>query len=175
MADNFRFYSFVAGLYLSPLQCGLQTAHAVSEMSIKYSDRLSAHAGGTRRERYTEWAIDNKTIIILNALNSGGVKDVYTKLYALADQLHLPVVIFHEDEMSLGGAATAAGVIVPRDFFASTLVEGKWAKDATGKYDTPTYYEYVLQPDEGDAVSVQFLEGTVEFEFIKLIKSYPKA
>jgi short subunit fatty acids transporter len=34
---NYRFYSIVAGLYLSDLQKGLQTAHAVSEVFTEVS------------------------------------------------------------------------------------------------------------------------------------------
>lgn len=32
---NYRLYTFVAHHYLSPLQCGLQTAHVVSEIASK--------------------------------------------------------------------------------------------------------------------------------------------
>lgn len=171
MADNYRFYSFVAGLYLSPLQCGLQTAHAVSEMYSFYEQR-----GLAPKDVVAEWAYTDKTIIILNALNSKGVEAVYMQLAGLAFALGLPTTIFHEDEDSLNGAATATGIIVPRKYFAARFVDGE-VTVFTGEggkaqiVTSPT--RYVFTPEAGDETEAfSCEEGSNEYELIRIIKSY---
>jgi hypothetical protein len=118
MSDkNYRLYSFVANGYLSPLQHGLQTAHAVGDMSVKYNDDDHAdHA-------YRTWAGQDKVIIICAAFNSKGVLDCFAELKRTGgDALCLPVSIFFEDEDSLNGAATACAVVVPQQYWDTRFV-----------------------------------------------------
>lgn len=99
---NFRLYTFVANHYLSPLQCGLQTAHVVSELS-------RGHALSSAREAYAEWADRDKTIIICAGGNHQGVLECHAELVRTADgALGMPVALFCEDEQSMNGMATAA-------------------------------------------------------------------
>lgn len=116
--QNYRLYSFVANGYLSPLQCGLQTAHAIAEMSVKYNDDTRAdHA-------YRTWAGEDKVIIICGAFNSKGVASCVMELNRTgADCLGLPVALFCEDEDSLGGAATACAVVVPQKYWDTTPIK----------------------------------------------------
>jgi hypothetical protein len=106
---NYRLYSFVANHYLSPLQCGLQTAHVVGDMSVRYRHDQS------EKVIYDSWASDHKTIIICGAGNHAGVKAAYEKIYFTRDleTTSLPSAIFREDEQSMNGMATACGIIVP--------------------------------------------------------------
>jgi len=109
-----RFYSFINGLYMNSLQYGLQTGHAISEMSLH-----QPHA-------YTEWAKNHKTIIILDALNHAGLQRAHGALAILCGAYNamvkpeegIPYVKFHEDEQSLGGIMTCVGVILPEHIYA---------------------------------------------------------
>lgn len=128
-AHNYRLYSFVANGYLSPLQCGLQTAHAVGDMSVKYRENDKADLA------YRTWAEEDKVIIICAAFNSKGVLDCATELTRTADlALCLPVSIFREDEDSLGGAATACAVVVPQKYWDTV-----WYKDSEGEIEGWTH------------------------------------
>lgn len=108
-----RFYSFVNGLYMNSLQYGLQTGHAISEMSLHQS------------HSYKEWAKNHKTIIILDALNHAGLQRAHGALAILCGHYNakvkpeegIPFVKFHEDEQSLGGIMTCVGVILPEHIY----------------------------------------------------------
>ncbi len=112
---NYRLYTFVAGLYLSELQKGLQTAHIVGELMAAYRPGFN-DAG----DAAYEWAANDKTIIILNALNHGGVVAARDNMRLLAEELNLPSAIFYEDEMSMNRMATAFGVVVPEALYDVT-------------------------------------------------------
>jgi hypothetical protein len=98
-----RLYTFT-NFYLSSIQQGIQTAHVVSELSIK------AHP------LYTEWAKDHKTIIVLNGGNSKSLQDVYSKLTRLVETKY-PIAKFNEDEQSLNEAFTCVGIVVPAKIY----------------------------------------------------------
>lgn len=160
-ADQLRFYSFVAGLYLSPLQCGLQTAHAVSEMYMDNKHLIEEH------NLYFEWARHDKTIIILNALNSKGVRDVYRKLMDLTAPVgRFPITMFCEDEESLGGAATAAGIIVPRKYYDVEFV-GSNVLAPAGSVAAGARYKHTTEQG-----TIEYCEGGTEFELVHLLKSF---
>ena len=161
LPDQLRFYSFVAGLYLSPLQCGLQTAHAVSEM---YMDNLHLDK---EHNLFHEWALHDKTIIILNALNSRGVEDVYRKLMDLAAPIgRFQITLFREDEESLNGAVTAAGIIVPKKYYD---VEYLRPDERAKRGSISDVGSYVYDGPDGE---VLYREGTAEYELVHILKSY---
>ena len=169
--DNYRFYSFVAGLYLSPLQCGLQTAHAVSEM---YAHHVSYSGPMAKRMKvFDEWAQSNKTIIILNALNSKGVIDVHLALRPFAPMYDLPLVIFNEDEQSLNGAATACGIVLPKKYYDVVLEKPDPEATPGSPASMPAWVHTELDPDNQQPISTTtYYEGQPEFELINIIKGY---
>jgi len=120
--SKFRFYSFVAHHYLSQLQCGLQTAHAVSEMVHKMPSALLP--------QWMNWARYDKTIIICGAGNHQGVVDCYNRMVQLNDtgplEQVLPVTLFHEDQQSMNCMATACGILVPARLYEATFVLDTW-------------------------------------------------
>lgn len=148
---NYRLYSFVANHYLSPLQCGLQTAHVVSELSTQKDDRdLNAS--------YEWWANRDKTIIICGAGNHAGVVAAYERLKNLTtctDQF-MPVAIFREDEQSMNGMATACGIIVPDVYYGAEVDEDGWC---------------TFRPADGGA-STLWSADTPESAFITYLKSF---
>ena len=113
MRTQYRFYS-LTNLYISDIQRGIQTAHAVSEMMSKYREpeRVGANDAATT-EIYTEWAEKDKTIIVLQGGPSGALHEAHEFIKIKAHRLTLPFVKFYEDEYSLNGALTAVGVVVP--------------------------------------------------------------
>lgn len=107
-----RLYSFVNGLYLSPIQHGIQTGHCAVDLVRKYT-RL-------QRSKHTnmvnEWADIHKTFIILNAVNLAGLKNVER----IVSETPLPFQTFHEDVDSLGGLLTCVSVVVPENIYTAT-------------------------------------------------------
>lgn len=160
---NYRLYSFVANNYLSPLQCGLQTAHVVSE--------LSRWPGSRQDDIYHDWANDDKTIIICSAGNHKGVLDCFAEIERTAgDALGLPYAIFREDDQSMNGMATACGVIVPEKYWGAIYEDG---------IDNHLGYErfaYARRNNEGVLIAVDVYPlYTAEGQFIKHIKGYKLA
>jgi hypothetical protein len=158
--EEYRFYSFVAGLYLSPLQCGLQTAHAVAAMStypdIREEDGISL---------YQRWAQFDQTIIICNAMNSRGVENTFKALSPFAELFKLPMSQFYEDEESLNNAATAVGIIVPRRFYMA-----EFQPHTIPQGETFGYFEAAPNGEGGMIITYESTDP--EFEFCKLLKSY---
>lgn len=195
MKPTYRFYSFVAGLYLSPLQRGLQTGHAISEMQSDLlkmeQDEVSNAAVDRSIERlmYNDWATDDKTIVILDALNCAGVVEAYNKATEFCMDLEMPVTIFHEDIASLNGAPTATGLVVP-DFYydAREIIEvqddGGFLKGVTQELmalilhrKMPDYikrfYRFERKNADGEVVeTLDYEQDSVEYNFIKFLKSY---
>ena len=143
---NYRLYTFVANHYLSPLQCGLQTAHVVGELSreVWSSDHRPF-------EVYVKWATVDKTIIICAAGNHAGVVETFTTLRNLSYPLHFlaPTAIFHEDEQSMNGMATACGIIVPDRIYDAKPIPD-FPYEGFGIYDEETFEWSVLSPPEAE-------------------------
>ena len=179
----YRLYSFVPALYISPLQCGLQTAHAVSQMHADLllgedwiEVEVDADAGPDEQRRlFDEWAAVDKTIIICTALNSQGVEQAYDRLEYFGEKLDLPVTIFREDEQSLNGAATAAAVVVPERFFDAKphtdFIHARWWQRLLGgENEARSGFRYTIPDGNGDTIT--YVQGTVEHEFVQFLKSY---
>jgi hypothetical protein len=159
-----RFYSFVANLYLSPLQLGLQTAHVIADMSQQ--DGWSY---------YDQWANAHKTIIICSAGNSDGVRLAYQKFSWFADQLGMPTEIFYEDTQSLNNAATACGIVVPEKYYNATPMKREpltWLDKIFGTTKNQIAYQY---EDPATGTFGHFAHGSVEAEFVKYLKSFKLA
>jgi hypothetical protein len=110
--QSMRFYSLV-NYYLSDLQRGLQTAHAVSEMLV---DPKNCKA---KLQHYHQWAKDHKTIIILNGGNSKMLQESYDNLSIWCTAAGLPITKFHEDEQSLNCALTCVGLVLPEEIYGA--------------------------------------------------------
>lgn len=164
---NYRLYSFVAGLYLNELQKGLQTAHVVGDLAAKVVSATPMSPEAVYAFR--TWASTDKTIIILNALNHGGVVELESVLSELAEGLGLPCATFREDEVSMNGMATAVGIVVPEKYYNAvpyyerTIVGGAWVN---GEQQGWTYSDL-------DACGVfVYAMDTAEGLLISKLKSY---
>jgi len=195
---NMRLYSFVAGLYLSQLQRGLQTAHVLGELNSKYEDHGANLARMEKQQLLREWQRKHKTIIIASAMTAGEVRRLHEQLKTLTADwqpsvMQMPVAMFCEDIESADGMATAVGIVVPQHYYDTKFVKGqpvpsteqpagaslsemKWTPDAyeyTAEDGSVT--RYVNYPRIGGHDPVLEAVSRLQFEFVKLIKSYPLA
>ena len=103
-----RLYTFV-NFYLSGMQNGVQSAHALGELMVKYRYDDSM---------LTEWLEKHKTMIVLNGGNNLAMNDTFNILRHLDEQgIHYPYVKFHEDDASLGGLLTCVAVVLPFEVY----------------------------------------------------------
>ena len=132
----FRFYSFVAHHYLSPLQCGIQTAHAVSELSIQQT------------EQFGRWANEDKTIIICGAGNQAGVVQAWEEFrnFSVYHNIPIDLTLFREDQQSMNEMVTACGIIVSDYYYGATLADmslTQWIPPIDGQEYTPDELQFV--------------------------------
>lgn len=123
--SGYRFYSFT-NMYLSPMQKGIQTAHAVSEMSAKYlcNSENVEKMFDTEFGTFNTWAEQDKTVIVLNGGYSSNLKYIYHVCKKFSKNLRrtgegLPFVRFYESDDALDGALTAVGIILPESVYAT--------------------------------------------------------
>lgn len=121
--EPLRCYAFV-NLALSSIQKGVQCAHAVADLHIKYSS-------GTPFELVMDWSQNHKTLIILNSGFHAGLKSSYDTFSILCESLHLPHTIFYEDIDTMNGMATSFAGIIPESLYTPTFyVEGmEWCDE----------------------------------------------
>lgn len=106
-----RFYGF-GNYYLSSLQQGLQAAHAAVDLHVKYNILEQGHFDiAPCQDMYNDWAANHKTMVLLNGGNSADLQDLFDFLYC--EENPYPFVKFHEDDVSLNGALTYVGMILP--------------------------------------------------------------
>ena len=164
---NYRLYSFVAGLYLNELQKGLQTAHVIGDLAAQVVSATPMAPEAIHAFR--AWASTDKTIIILNALNHGGVVQLEGTLAGLATGLGLPCATFREDEVSMNGMATAVGIVVPEKYYNAVpyyerlIVNGEWVQ---GKLEGWAYSD----PDACE--SAVYALNTAEGQLVSTLKNY---
>ena len=134
-----RLYTFVNGLYMRPIQFGIQSTHAVADMFIKYRDSYY----NSQRVQLHEWAEHHKTMVILNAVNVAGLKDIFSFLDSPENPF--PYGNFHEDEQSLGGVITCAAVVLPERVYTAAA---DLRYNRGGEYDPVTQVLKVVQRDD---------------------------
>lgn len=127
-----RFYGF-GNYYLSSLQQGLQAAHCVAEMFVKYGPNES-----NQLNQLYDWAENHKTMVLLNGGNSASLADLYNHLND-SDNPY-PFVKFHEDEQSLNGALTYVGIILPERVYDAA------AQIREGTYEFNSYQNPSIEP-----------------------------
>ena len=103
---------FFGNMYLSSIQQGIQAGHVIGEMSVKY---MVPNYDPVRLAMYKEWAVNHKTMILLNA--GYGENILALDRFFNNDQNMYPYAMFCEEEASLNGAATSIGIIVPEHIY----------------------------------------------------------
>jgi hypothetical protein len=109
MQQELRLYTF-SNMYMSSIQQGIQSAHAVAEMFTKYP-----HEGNEIDAYLWKWAKQHKTMILLNA---GYSSEIRTLVEFFVDTNNpYPWAPFFESEEALDGALTTVGIILPEKIF----------------------------------------------------------
>jgi|688.fasta_scaffold330350_3 hypothetical protein len=91
---------FLTNMYLSSIQHGIQSLHALQEINNKY---------GTTNELLVDWAENHKTAIVLNGGTSEQMANIVNLLNNETNEY--PWAIFNEP--SIDNALTSIGIIVP--------------------------------------------------------------
>ena len=155
MSKNYRLYTFI-NFYLSQIQQGIQTAHIVHELFMKYRVMSSAAPG-----RLNEWAANHKTIIVLNGGEGRSIAEMLEVTKPFAAKMDLPFADFHEDEC-LGNIRTGFGIVLPEEIF-----DAKYEQIDT----TPsTTRRYSFVPSVPDGTAHFYYEDTAEYNFLQLLK-----
>ena len=112
---------------MSSIQHGIQTAHVVAEMFVKYGWSPSGQPNQTpfdvsKFDQLIRWAKDHKTVIVLN----GGDADDLIDLRAFLDSPDNPYphAFFEESPGAMNGCLTSVGIVLPERMYdkESTLV-----------------------------------------------------
>lgn len=117
---------FFGNMYLSSIQQGIQAAHVVAEMFVRYNDPerpLSVSAQQAAAILNT-WARDHKTMVLLNA---GYGQEIHNLIDFFNDPPNpFPWSAFNEGDDALDGALTCIGIILPEEIYnaSKALREG---------------------------------------------------
>lgn len=98
---------FFCNMYLSSIQQGIQSAHALHEMFVKYPD--------TSNDLWT-WARGHKTMIVLNGGYSESIRDLLN--FFDDPENDFPYASFSEGFDALDGALTCACIVLPERIYA---------------------------------------------------------
>ena len=110
---------FFTNMYLSSIQNGIQPAHCIVDMMLKYqSDDNQSHANMIQ-----QWARDHKTMVVLN----GGPYSNLVDIGAILNLNRYPWGFFKESEEAMNNMLTCVGVILPETIYqpAKDFREGK--------------------------------------------------
>lgn len=134
-----RFYGF-GNYYLSSLQQGLQSAHAIGELFTQ------TELGSDSFNMVYNWAKNHKTMVLLNGGNSLSLQELYDFFGELKTKgMHLPFAKFHEDEQSLGGALTYVGVIVPEKYYeTASAIRYKSVEDTNAIFEANGFTDWEI-------------------------------
>lgn len=123
---------FFGNMYLSSIQQGIQAAHAVADMFIKYQLSKTCKSDGTcdfrpasiQHQILHEWADRHKTMVLLNAGYGQEIHDLVT--FFAESENPFPWAPFRESREALDGALTTVGIVLPEEVYnaAKTLREG---------------------------------------------------
>lgn len=149
---------FFGNMYLSSIQQGIQAAHAVADMFIKYSDE-----NGPNFHTLREWAADHKTMVLLN----GGFSSSIAELCQLFDSNEnpFPWAPFYEEEAALNGALTTVGIILPEYIYiGAKQIKNGWVEE--GQILSRGYVEWDVPSHEKHPVT------RWEFELMCQLNNY---
>lgn len=164
---------FWGNMYLSSIQQGIQAAHCVSDMFVRYSnDQLSE-----QYDYLLDWADEHKTMILLNGGFSENLSNL--KEFFEDEKNPYPFMWFNEEEAALNGAMTCVGIILPEKIYKtaalvradSSLLEDIWEEGEL---------ELTNHPDTQSIVKYDWLCGTSPFKWtynsweVKLIEEMNK-
>lgn len=115
MGENYKGYFFVASLYLSEKQKGIQTQHCFGEMVNNYLCGSGGLHNPEEANVIERWLQYDKTTIVLAGESDPNLRRILAEVECYADDLKLPVSAFYEEGMH--NALTCFGIIVPEEIW----------------------------------------------------------
>ena len=117
---------FFGNMYLSSIQQGIQAAHVVGELIVKYTP-IPARIRSKQWGPLMEWASDHKTMVLLNAGYSEEIRNL-VHFFETEDNPY-PWHFFKEGKDALDGALTCVGIILPERIYETGKIcrEENWA------------------------------------------------
>lgn len=120
---------FFGNYYLSSIQQGIQAAHCVADMFVKYC--VNNH----KLFNLMEWAEQHKTMVLLNGGNQQSLLDLQT--FFQSEDNPFPWAPFYEDAQSLNSCLTTVGIVLPeRIYETASLIRSR--KATVLRVDEPT-------------------------------------
>lgn len=161
-----RYYGF-GNYYLSSIQQGIQAAHCVADMFVKYA---KCPLSDTPRMLYN-WAENHKTMVLLNGGNSEDLKYLHDEFETNFNTFAWGS--FREDTQSLNGAWTHVGIIVPELVYElGTYLRGR----GTNVQDVIDQGGYaVFKPTSAGHMRVFFKITETEANLATLLNKYQLA
>lgn len=104
---NYRAY-FFTNMYISSIQCGIQSGHVIGELGVKYWDDKTKVG-----DIFRDWVTNDKTMIVLNGGYSITLEEIYRLLDTQNNEHNYPFAKFNESEEALNSAITCVGIILP--------------------------------------------------------------
>ncbi|TFH02542.1 MAG: hypothetical protein E4H14_17545 [Candidatus Thorarchaeota archaeon] len=150
-----RLYTF-CNYYLSSIQQGIQSAHLVHDLFVKYQE------DGLESYNLFEWASKHKTMVVLNGGNSEDLLSMYTNLGLFAIKMNYPHALFCEDKASLNSAVTCVGAVLPEPIYVYNEELKKLPKDHKLEAQSTALAQYMGLSYE-------------DVQLAELIRSYPLA
>lgn len=106
----------VVNQYIAGIHAGIQSAHAMSEVFLRYPQRI-----GPASHLLWDWAFDDKTMIVLNGGYQSSLQELCEKLKPLSGTY--PWASFCEEQDALNGAMTAVAVVLPEYMYSPQYAE----------------------------------------------------
>jgi hypothetical protein len=157
--QNLRLYTFV-NFYLSSIQQGIQSAHVVHSLFVKYPSPQD-------NQILWNWATQGKTMIVLN----GGAHFDIVKGWNLVNAANLnfngsvlPFESFSEDPQSLNGTMTSYGIVLPPQIYDAR----RSSEVPQAGVTDPDSFVYYNEAENETHVYGSF---TPEYEFIKMLSN----
>jgi len=112
---------FFGNMYLSHIQQGIQAAHVVGELFVRYNANSPEYQ---KVEMLYEWAENHKTMILLNGGYSATIRSLFQFLDS--EDNPYPFAPFHEGQDALDGALTDVGIILPEKIYTTSMLFRKY-------------------------------------------------
>lgn len=157
-----RCYTF-GNYYMSSIQQGIQAAHSISELFVKYYDfELDDNSSVLEQERYFikeslyDWAENHKTMVCLNGGALGDLKNIRELM--LDPENKYAWSTFYEDEHSLGEILTNIAIILPESIYdsAAKIRSGEYLLDGNKVYEE----KFVMNLTDFEKKLIQLLNSS---------------
>lgn len=172
--EDYRAY-FFGNMYLSSIQQGIQAAHVVHEMFIKYPKPVVQRHNGEDHagEHLWKWAENDKTMILLNAGFGAEIADLAMMFTGgeVKYENPYPWAVFLEEQATLNGAYTSIGIILPSRIWntVSVIREHNLALTLLNspQYSSHPYEDISALPNDFTDWEIQLLERLPKYSLAR--------